>query len=67
MPGVGHFATEDPAVFFEEFNDERAAILAESGLEVGLLVLGMVLLSEDQNDRGLIVKGFVGPCCVGIV
>src|SRR5262245_59057978 len=61
MRGVRHLATENPAVFFENRDDQRAAVFAEACLEVGLLVFEMILLGKDQDKGALIGKLFTGP------
>src|SRR5207253_7046410 len=52
---VRHLAAKDVAVFVQR-DDHCAAELAEPGIKVGLLIFGMILLSEHEHHRGLITE-----------
>ena len=58
---VRHLAAKDVAVFVKR-DDQCAAELAEPSIKVGLLIFGMILLSEHEHDGGLIAKGFAPMC-----
>src|SRR6266487_5553184 len=61
MRGVDNLAAKDVAVLMER-DDQCAAALAEPGIKVGLLILGMIFFSEHQHDRRLTTKGLAPMC-----
>src|SRR6266576_2818987 len=61
MRAVDHLTAEDFTIVIER-DDERAAESAESSVEIGLLVFGMIFFRKHQVHAGLITE-WLTPMC----
>src|SRR5947207_8483498 len=61
MRAVDHLTAEDFTIVIER-DDERAAESAESSVEIGLLVFGMIFFRKHQVHAGFITE-WLTPMC----